>query len=126
MDVEEDCSTEESEFDQVRRMTKTGEKRIRETVTKTAKREIIVWLVHTETRTQDDRNKTVALSKRTVGWEGLGGVRGGDSEWGDVSTGGQGGTEVTGSRDSSGGVLDTSFVNRSPIFSVRGDVGPED
>jgi hypothetical protein len=47
---------------------KTGRKRVSETVTKAAKRETIVWLVHTKTRAKSDVRKMVAISQSLVSW----------------------------------------------------------
>jgi len=126
VNVKEDGGTKEREFDQIRALTKAGNERSAKTIAKTAKGEVIVWLIHAKTRTQDNRSKTVTLSKRTISGVSFGGVRGGETERGDIGTGGQGGMEVTGKRDSSGEVLETSLLNRSPIFTKGGDGGPKD
>ena len=68
MYVERDKGVGEGKFDQFRTIAKMGSERVSETITKTAKREPIVRLVHAKVRTKDNVRKVVAFNQSLMGW----------------------------------------------------------
>ena len=75
-------------------MIEMGSQRVSETITKAAKREVIVWLVHTKTRTKRNARKVVSLRQHTISWWGVGDVGGGKAKRGGKRTEDRGCKEI--------------------------------